>query len=440
MDGRYNTTAINSLSRNNSQGKTEDSNLNLTKDSIVGLTSLYAATTLLSVVGNALAVIVFARGKRSRTDLRPFLINLAVADLLMAIFCMPFTFADAIFQTWIFSAPMCPIVLFVQILSVASSVFTNMAIGIDRFLVVTFPLRLRFTQKRAKYVLSMIWIASIGLASVQLGVARGHYIGQQTLICNEVWPSPDSRRIYTIFVLLFTYVIPLIILAVTYSIVGILLWKRTSPGNSDHFRDFLQWRSKIKVVKMLVIVVAMFGLCWLPLHIFIIVTDFYPEVLNYTSAEEEKTVLGIYLGSHWLAMSNSFANPIIYGFTNESFRADLLTLFYMWFPCCHCIKDVLHRTNSRVTRDSVVFRRLSTLRRSEGNINDFKRNRFPKRVWSSLRHEDLKKNQATSNKDKVGSKCNVILNSRRHTICKIVVDVMEISDMENASVIRESTQ
>lgn len=232
---------------NRTKEQMQNTELKLTEDSFIGLTVLYATTTILSVVGNTFAVIVFARGKRSRTDLRPFLINLAVADLLMAIFCMPFTFADAIFREWLFSAPMCPIVLFVQLLSVASSVYTNVAIGVDRFLVVTFPLRHRFTQRKSRYVISAIWVSSISLASVQLGVARGYHFQGDTVVCNEVWPTINSRKVYTIFVLMLIYVIPLIVLSVTYSIVGLLLWKRTSPGNRDHIRDFIQWRSKIKV-------------------------------------------------------------------------------------------------------------------------------------------------------------------------------------------------
>lgn len=214
---------------------------------LIGLIILYSLTTFLSVVGNVFVVIVFKQGKRSRTDLRPFLVNLAFADLLMAIFCMPFSFADAIFHTWIFPEHFCPVVLFVQMLSVAASVFTNMAIGIDRFLVVTFPLRHRFTQQRYKYVIVSIWICSTILASVQFFVARAKYSEPGSVVCMEIWPSWNSRIIYSIFILLFTYVIPLVILTITYTVVAFLLWKRTPPGNRDHFRDFLQWRSKIKV-------------------------------------------------------------------------------------------------------------------------------------------------------------------------------------------------
>lgn len=73
-------------------------------------------------------------------------------------------------------------------------------------------------------------------------------------------------------------------------------------------------------MKMLVIVVAVFGLCWLPIHAFNLVLDYYPEVINYETEHDARVMLAIFLSVHWLAMSNSFANPIIYGFTNESFR------------------------------------------------------------------------------------------------------------------------
>ena len=78
---------------------------------------------------------------------------------------------------------------------------------------------------------------------------------------------------------------------------------------------------------MLVIVVAMFGICWLPLHLFTLVLDFYPEVMHTVDIQ---ILTSLFICCHWLAMSNSFANPIIYGFTNESFRVRLLFLYMAW--------------------------------------------------------------------------------------------------------------
>lgn len=217
------------------------------ENSDIGFIFLFTFTTLFSIVGNGFAILVFVRGRRSRTDIRPFLINLALFDIITAVFCMPFTFLYTMMETWIFSKPMCTIVLFVQLLSVSGSVFTNMAIGIDRFIVVMFPLRSRVNKHRTKYVIVVIWVCSIALSSVQFKVARASEHAGGITRCGEEWEDMKSRKIYTIFVFVITYLVPLFILTITYSIVGILLWRRISPGNHDQSRDLKQLRSKRKV-------------------------------------------------------------------------------------------------------------------------------------------------------------------------------------------------
>lgn len=244
------TTSVTSVLVSNETSNVSDyggQELAISEDSTVGLVVLFSFTTLFSIVGNGFVILVFARGRRSRTDLRPFLINLAVSDLVMAVFCMPFTFIYTMLNTWIFSKPMCPIVLFFQLFSVTGSVFTNMAIGIDRFLAVMFPLRSRLTKQRAKYVILVIWMCATAISSVQFFVGRAVDRPDGGMDCYEEWDHPTKRKLYTIFIFVITYVIPLLILSVTYSIIGILLWKRTAPGNRDHVRDMHQLRSKRKV-------------------------------------------------------------------------------------------------------------------------------------------------------------------------------------------------
>lgn len=223
----------------------------LSTEWVVLLSLLYSLTTLLSIVGNVLVVIVFARGRRSRTDLRPFLINLAVADLIMAIFCMPFTFGDTIYKSWLFSKPMCPVVLFMQTLSVSGSVFINVAVGVDRFIVVTFPLYAKASQARSKQVIIATWILSIGIASVVVPFAHAQRISKTRIKCSEFWPSVHLQRSYSVAIFVIIYLLPLVVLSVAYSIVGFVLWKRTTPGNRDQMRDMLQLRSKIKVRRII---------------------------------------------------------------------------------------------------------------------------------------------------------------------------------------------
>jgi len=179
---------VTSAWNNNASSASAEVKLGLPASDQVVLIVLYTLTTALSVVGNVLAIIVFAAGRRSRTDLRWFLINLAVADLIMAAFCMPFTFTVTMLghwvfsdtgcsQTdrhWVFSAPMCPVVLFLQTVSVTASVFTSVAVGIDRYWVVNYPLRSRITKSRSPAVIAAIWSAACTLSSIQLVVGRPH--------------------------------------------------------------------------------------------------------------------------------------------------------------------------------------------------------------------------------------------------------------------------
>lgn len=71
---------------------------------------LYTLIFLLSVFGNLLIIIVLVMNKRMRTVTNSFLLSLAVSDLMMAIFCMPFTLIPNILEDFIFGAAMCKII------------------------------------------------------------------------------------------------------------------------------------------------------------------------------------------------------------------------------------------------------------------------------------------------------------------------------------------
>ena len=72
---------------------------------------------------------------------------------------------------------------------------------------------------------------------------------------------------------------------------------------------------------MLILIVIMFLVCWLPIQLFILIVDFAPALLQSIKTQQDEPVyLGVFYACHWMAMANSFINPIIYCFLNESFR------------------------------------------------------------------------------------------------------------------------
>ena len=71
---------------------------------------------------------------------------------------------------------------------------------------------------------------------------------------------------------------------------------------------------------MLAVMVSLFAVCWLPLHAFTVVVDFVPSLRSEDNAAADGSIVAVFTAVHWLAMSNSFVNPIVYGFLNDGFR------------------------------------------------------------------------------------------------------------------------
>ena len=60
--------------------------------------TIYVIAIILGAGGNIISIIVFTKGRRCNTDIRAFLINLALADLMMAIICLPFSFTSGLLK------------------------------------------------------------------------------------------------------------------------------------------------------------------------------------------------------------------------------------------------------------------------------------------------------------------------------------------------------
>ncbi|ESO89530.1 hypothetical protein LOTGIDRAFT_125181 [Lottia gigantea] len=76
--------------------------------------TLYSIIFLLGVVGNALVIVTLIQNKKMRTVTNVFLFNLAITDLLLAVFCMPFTLIPIIMKNFIFGEVMCILIRYLQ--------------------------------------------------------------------------------------------------------------------------------------------------------------------------------------------------------------------------------------------------------------------------------------------------------------------------------------
>lgn len=85
-------------------------------------------------------VLVVAANQQMRSTTNLLIINLAVADLLFIVFCVPFTATDYVLPFWPFGDIWCKIVQYLIVVTAYASVYTLVLMSLDRFLAVVHPI------------------------------------------------------------------------------------------------------------------------------------------------------------------------------------------------------------------------------------------------------------------------------------------------------------
>jgi len=75
---------------------------------------LYVLIFVLAVVGNVLVLVTLAQNRGMRTITNLFLLNLAIADLLVGVLCMPFSLTGTILKDFIFGHALCKLIPYLQ--------------------------------------------------------------------------------------------------------------------------------------------------------------------------------------------------------------------------------------------------------------------------------------------------------------------------------------
>ncbi|KAM0728524.1 Tachykinin-like peptides receptor 86C [Formica fusca] len=326
---------------------------------------IFAVILLVATSGNIIVMWIVLAHRRMRTVTNYFLVNLSVADLMMSLLNCAFNFIFLLNSNWPFGVVYCTINNFVAHVTVTSSVFTLVVISFDRYMAIMHPLKHHMSRKRTVITLILIWSISSALAIPCLlystTTSRRYSHGTTRISCYLLWPDGGYLRskteyCYNLLFLTVTYLVPMTVMAVCYACMGRKLWGSKSIGELTHYQKE-SMKSKRKVVKMFIIVVTIFAVCWLPYQ------GFFIFVYHYRHFAESSYVQHVYLGFYWLAMSNSMVNPIIYYWMNNRFRV----YFDLVICKCCCVMD---RTNvrRRQTQELTGFQRSDILACNSGRF------------------------------------------------------------------------
>uniref|UniRef100_A0A8C2K2Y0 Pyroglutamylated RF-amide peptide receptor n=1 Tax=Cyprinus carpio TaxID=7962 RepID=A0A8C2K2Y0_CYPCA len=290
---------------------------------------MYVIIFALALVGNSLVVYMVLRKRAMRTATNIFICSLAVSDLLITFFCIPFTLLQNISSEWLGGVLVCKTVPFVQTTAIVTGILTMTCIAVERYQGIVYPLKMKrqCTPKRAYRMLGLVWIAAVMVGSPmlfvqQLEVKYDFLYDHHHVCCQERWHSLLHRQVYTTFIMVALFLLPLAAMLFLYSRIGVELWIRKRVGDSsvlntmNHREINKISRKKKRAVKMMITIVLLFTVCWAPFHIVHMLFEYNELEKNY----DEVTVNMIIAVVQAIGFSNSFNNPIVYAFMNENFK------------------------------------------------------------------------------------------------------------------------
>uniref|UniRef100_A0A672GZZ6 Adrenoceptor alpha 1Ba n=1 Tax=Salarias fasciatus TaxID=181472 RepID=A0A672GZZ6_SALFA len=305
---------------------------------------------MFAIVGNILVILSVVCNRHLRIPTNYFIVNLAIADLLLGTTVLPVSATLEVLDRWVFGRIFCDIWAAVDVLCCTASIMSLCVISIDRYIGVRYPLQypMIVTERRALLAMLGVWILAI---VISIGPLLG-------------WKQPPSQDdsvcliteepFYALFSSLGSFYIPLAVILAMYCRVYVVAKRTTknleagvmkerqqdsneltlrihcrnqqiqdmcpasksggggaSAARSSLTVKLLKFSREKKAAKTLGVVVGMFILCWLPFFLALPISSFN------SSLRPPDTFFKVIF---WLGYFNSCLNPIIYPCYSREFK------------------------------------------------------------------------------------------------------------------------
>ena len=332
MNNSIETELIKDVQRNSCETKIESDTEKVVN--IVG----YTVVILVSLIGSTLLIGAVKKNNRLKTITYRLIVNMAPADILVTVCNMPGRLTRQITGQyhWFDGIPgiiVCKSASFISDSTVSCSKLTLTVIAFERFCLVTFPFKKIITMKIVKFVILAIWLVLFISVSPLLYAMTTQEINGVIYFYEDWSPLFDQEtaaKLYTVAMFVLLYALPLLIICVFYFCVVYKMWIRPVPiaSRSNRAGDIA---ARKKILKMLIVVVVVFALCWLPLHISLFLYFF--QAKEYLCGIPQG---GFSIGSIGLFFSHAISaiNPCIYVAFNKDIRNGFRKILLSC--CCSC--------------------------------------------------------------------------------------------------------
>lgn len=277
-------------------------------DDIVLITA-YTIVVLVGICGNSLVIEVVRKKRSMHSTMNFLLVNLAIADLLTLLWCLPGTILPYTAQpSGRLGNFLCKFITTHSIAGICMIVsgLTLTLISVERYKALVTPMETRFrlSKENVIYAIVGIWIFAT-VYVCPLFIFGAYDEGKQE--CVTVWPASSGKANAYWIVLALIVITAFVTMFICYfSIIKGLYFTNTicaSNANAGAENDAI---FKRKIVKMLLIVTFVFVLCFFPYSI--------------ATATDIPQSSAFYKISYFLVYCSSSLNPITYAFGSTNYR------------------------------------------------------------------------------------------------------------------------
>ncbi|XP_032682738.1 octopamine receptor beta-1R-like [Odontomachus brunneus] len=325
---------------------------------------------LCALFGNLLVIVSVMRHRKLRVITNYFVVSLALADMLVALFAMTFNASVELSGgRWLFGYFMCDVWNSLDVFFSTVSILHLCCISVDRYYAIVQPLDypLIMTNLRLGTMLSVVWCSPTVMSF--LPIFAGWYTTQEHLEYRRNYPDVcvfQVNKFYAVISSSVSFWVPGIIMIAMYyriyreadrqermlyrsKVAAALLNKhlqingisagltslptveQSSPDPQPEeppMTSSSKMKRERKAARTLGIIMSAFLACWLPFFLWYIITALCD------SCESGDVVVAVVF---WVGYFNSALNPLIYAYFNREFRAAFRKTLE---SCCRAIGPV----------------------------------------------------------------------------------------------------
>lgn len=295
---------------------------------------------IFGISGNFISILALSNCKHIRNATTAFIVNLCASDLLFCCFCIPLVVQVFLTRKWFSSDVICKIFAFVRFSSPMVSMFTVLAITINRYILIVHPNIYPLLYKR-KYIftqIGIIWLFPIAVLSLPLSGVWGR-LGRHPItgICTILTVNEKSPKM---FIYIIGLLVPSLLFLMCYTAIYIMVRKIEGKTKRWNLQSSLKWirfkrnkssevinenkpevlianrhdKNRHRLVRMMLVIFVVFTFCYFPMFL-----------LKVFRSGRDIPLLNVF--SYICFFFSTVINPVIYIVMSREYRKAYKSLF-----------------------------------------------------------------------------------------------------------------